>query len=56
MKKIALLIALFLGLFVANAAEPAQPATAAPAVLLIGPVEPLPIEEYFRSKGWQNPR
>jgi hypothetical protein len=56
MKKIALLIALSLGLFVVNAAEPAQPATAAPAVLLIGPQYPTPIEEYFRSKGWQTLR
>lgn len=56
MKKIALLIALFLGLFAAHAEEPARPATSAPAVLLIGPMEPLPIEEYFRSKGWQTLR
>ncbi len=56
MKKIALLIALSLGLFVANAEEPAQPATAAPAVLLIGPQWPTPMEEYFRSKGWQTLR
>jgi hypothetical protein len=54
--KIYILILTLVGCLYAHAEVPAQPATAAPAVLLIGPPWPTPMEEFFRLKGWQTLR